>query len=53
LVKIEPGREGPTKIEAVFKPARYDGGLTTVSMQVGVYRLSLLSNIDGQPSAVI
>ena len=39
--------------EDVFKPARYDGGLTTVSMQVGVYRLSLLSNIDGQPSAVI
>ena len=28
-----------TQENAVFKTARYDGGLTTVSMQVGEYKL--------------
>ena len=27
------------QLQAVFKTARYDGGLTTVSMQVGEYKL--------------
>ena len=38
LLRDKPPRSPP--FEAVFKTARYDGGLTTVSMQVGEYKLS-------------
>ena len=49
-----PAREGPTKIEAVFKPARNNGGLTTVSTQVGGYGTALLGSIrlDSTPSTL-
>ena len=41
------GQQGPDPalIEAVFKPARNNGGLTTVSIQVGGYGTALLGSI--------
>ena len=47
---LKPAREGPTKIEAVFKPARDDGGLATVPIQVGGYSSALFGSIR-TPSA--